>query len=120
MDISANIKKLREEKGLIQKQVAAELGIGYSNYNKMENGIREPSVAELQKLAKLFEISVDELINGDNATPKEVFIADETATKQMQLINELDTEEKNIVFKMVNTFLTQKKFKEFFQKNIEI
>ena len=27
-------------------------------------------------------------------------------------------EEKSIVFKMVGTFLTQKRFKDFFQKNI--
>ena len=30
------------------KQVAAELGIGYTNYNKMENGNREPSVLRIR------------------------------------------------------------------------
>ncbi|GAE82754.1 helix-turn-helix domain-containing protein [Bacteroides reticulotermitis] len=38
MDIATNIRRLREQQGLIQKQVVHELGIGYSNYNKMENG----------------------------------------------------------------------------------
>jgi len=33
-------------------------------------------------------------------------------------IQELEPEEKNMVFKMVDTFLTKKKYKEFFQKNV--
>ncbi|WP_175606689.1 hypothetical protein [Belliella pelovolcani] len=33
-------------------------------------------------------------------------------------IAELEPEEKNMVFKMIDTFLTKKKFKDFFQKNV--
>ena len=118
MDVAASIKRLREQQGWIQKQVAMELGIGYSNYNKMENGAREPSVAELQKLANLYNITVDELLNPQDTTPKEVFIADKTANEQMKLIQELDEEDKQTVFHIVDKMLTNKKFKDFFQKNI--
>jgi hypothetical protein len=38
--------------------------------------------------------------------------------EQVKMIQNLDPEEKNMVFKIVDTFLTQKKFKDFFQKNI--
>jgi len=41
MNIAVNIKKLREKQGFIQKRVDSELGIGYSNYNKMENGAKD-------------------------------------------------------------------------------
>jgi transcriptional regulator with XRE-family HTH domain len=44
MNVGDNIKKLRKEKGLQQKQIAIELGIDQSNYNKIENGKREPSL----------------------------------------------------------------------------
>ena len=118
MDIAANIRRLREQQGWIQKQVAAELGIGYSNYNKMENGAREPSVDELQKLAKLYNITVDELLNPEDVTPKEVFIADENTNEQLRLIQELDEDDKQTVFHIVNKMLTTKKFKDFFQKNV--
>jgi transcriptional regulator with XRE-family HTH domain len=118
MDFATNVKRLREQNNLIQKQVALELGIGYSNYNKMGNGIREPSLAELQKLAKLFNVSVDELINPEDTTPKEVVIADKSTTEQMRLIQELDEEDKQTIFRLIDKMLTNKKFKEFFQKNI--
>lgn len=47
-----------------------------SNYNRMENGFREPPVVELQKLSKLCNITVDELINPEEVTPREVVIED--------------------------------------------
>jgi transcriptional regulator with XRE-family HTH domain len=52
--------------------VASDLGIGYTNYNKRENGNREPSVKELQLLAKLYEMTVDQILNYEGELPKEV------------------------------------------------
>ncbi|SRR6266540_209556 len=118
MSLGDNIKKIREQKGLLQKQVANELGIGYTNYNKMENGNREPSVSELQKLAKLFSMTVDQVINFDNDMPQEVVLEDKSSIEQMNLIKQLDDEDRAVVFKIIDTMLTKKKFKEFFQKNV--
>ena len=53
-----------------------------------------------------------------NDLPNEVSLEDKTTVEQVRLIQELDQEEKNMVFKMVETFLTNKKFKDFFNKNI--
>jgi len=46
------------------------------------------------------------------------FTEDKTLVEQVKLIQELEPEEKSMVFKMVDTFLTQKKFKDFFQKKM--
>jgi transcriptional regulator with XRE-family HTH domain len=120
MDIAANIKKLREENSLIQKQVAAELGIGYSNYNKMENGFREPSVMELQKLAKLYNITVDQLLNPDEITPTEIAIEDKNLTERIKLIDQLDEQDKQAVYRIIDCMLTKTKFKQFFEKNVAL
>jgi transcriptional regulator with XRE-family HTH domain len=37
-----------------------------------ENGNREPSVKELQLLAKLYEMTVDQILNYEGELPKEV------------------------------------------------
>ena len=57
-------------------------------------------------------------MNPEEDIPQEITIEDKTLTEQVKLISELEPEEKNMVFKMVDTFLTQKKFKDFFNKNI--
>ena len=43
-----------------------------------------------------------------------------STVEQMKLIQELDQEEKNMIFKMIETFLTKKKFKDFFSQNIAV
>ena len=45
-------------------------------------------------------------------------IADKTANEQLRLIQELDEDDKQTVFRIVDKMLTTKKFKDFFQKNI--
>ena len=118
MGLADNIKKLREDRGLRQKEVANALDIGYSNYNKIENGNREISVKELQRLAGFYNISVDQVLNLDGGLPKEVVIEDKQAREQLRLISELDTDDRAIIFKMIDKMLTSKKFKDFFQKNV--
>ena len=118
MNIAENIKCLREQKGMLQKQVAAEIGLGISHYNKIENGQREASVKMLDKLAKLYGISIDQIVHLDGELPKEVTIEDKTAMEQVRLLQELNEKDRSIIFAIIDTMLTKKKFKDFFQKNV--
>ncbi len=60
----ANLKNARKECGLTQKQVAVYLGVVESCYANWEQGRTEPNIEILRKLCVLFDISIDELING--------------------------------------------------------
>ena len=110
------IKKIREDKGLMQKEVSAHLEIGNSNYNKLENGHRDLSVDELLKLSKLFNLTTDQILNYENIIPEDVTIEDKPDFEKLHLINQLDEDDKSMIFKMVDKMLTTKKFKDFFNK----
>ena len=58
-----NLKNIRKEKGLSQKQVALRLGVVESCYANWEQGRTEPSISMLRKLCEIFTINIDELIN---------------------------------------------------------
>ena len=118
MSIGQNIKKIREEKGLKQQQIAELVHMHRSNYSKVESGQREISVDALNKIANYFGVSIDQIVNFEGAVPKEITVEDKTLMEQVKMIQELEPDEKNMVFKMVDTFLTKKKFKDFFQKNV--
>ena len=45
-------------------------------------------------------------------------VKDKTVTEQMKLIQELDEEDKKTIFRLIEKMLTNKKFKDFFNKNI--
>ena len=118
MHLGQNIKRLREDRGIKQNEIADLIGMHRSNYSKIESGQREISIAAIDKIANYFNMTIDELIHLGNDIPKEVSLEDKNTVEQVKLIQELDQEEKNMVFKMVETFLTKKRFKEFFQKNV--
>lgn len=63
MGIGYNIRKYRMQLKLTQKELAKEIGVEQTTISKYEQGILEPNIEALVKLAKLFGISVDELLN---------------------------------------------------------
>jgi len=118
MNIAENIKNIREEKGLKQIEVANHIDVDKSAYSKIEKGIRAVSVEELYKMAQLFNSTTDDILNYDGKIPQEVIIEDKTAVEQMRLIQQLDEEDKSTVMKIIDKMLTNKKFKDFFSKNV--
>jgi transcriptional regulator with XRE-family HTH domain len=118
MGLSENIKTIREEKNLKQIEVATHIGVDKSAYSKIEKGARALTVDELQKVAQLFNMTTDQIINYDGKLPKEVVIEDKTAVEQMRMIQQLDEEDKQTIFRLIDKMLTNKKFKDFFAKNV--
>ena len=118
MHVGENIKKLREEKEMLQKQVAAAVGVHPSNYSKIEKGEREPSIEVLDGLAKLFGVTIDQIVHLDENLPKEIVVEDKTTTEQIKLIQQLDDEDKKAIFRIISTMVTKNKFKDFFNKNV--
>ena len=119
MDIANNIKKLHEERGLIQKEVANAIGVHPSNYSKMEKGEREFGIEVIDKLAKFFGLTIDELAHSNNKLPKQVKVEDKTANEKVQLTSQLDEEDKSAVYRIIKGILTKNKFQTFFEQNIQ-
>lgn len=60
------IKKLREQKGLTQSELAKQLGITRSGVNAWEMGISIPSTQYIVQLSMIFKISTDYLLGVEN------------------------------------------------------
>ncbi len=118
MHVGLNIKKIREQKGLMQKEIAAVAGMHPANYNKVEKGEREPSIDALDKIAKFFGRTIDQLIHYEGNMPSEVTIEDKTANEKVRMIEQLEETDKQALYRMIDCMLTKNKFKDFFNKNI--
>ena len=57
-----NIKNLREDNDLRQREVAAALNVSQNTYSQYENGVIELTAGNLIKLADLYGVSVDYLL----------------------------------------------------------
>ena len=73
---------------------------------------------ELQQLARLFGMTVDQILTYEGELPQEITVENKPGFEQVNLINQLDEDDRSTVFKIIDTMLTKKKFKDFFQKNV--
>ena len=68
--ISKNIKNLRKEKGLTQKELADLLHVTSQAVSRWEKGDVEPSIDTISEMASIFEVTTDEIIGGPDKKPK--------------------------------------------------
>ena len=62
-NLANNIKKLRKAKGLSQEKLARLADVANNTLIKMESGEnKNPTLNTLKKVAKAFDVSVDDLI----------------------------------------------------------
>lgn len=64
-DFSDRLKSLRDAKGWTKTYVANHLGIKMQTYANYEYGLREPDLKLTNNIAKLFGVTSDYLISGE-------------------------------------------------------
>ena len=68
--LSKNIKALRIQKGYTQKELAELLHVTSQAVSRWEQGDVEPSIDTISNMAKIFEVTTDEIIGGLENKPK--------------------------------------------------
>lgn len=64
------IKDIRKKNNLTQKQLADKYGVTYQAVSKWENGINLPDVTLIRQISKDFNISVEDILDGELLTKK--------------------------------------------------
>lgn len=57
-----NLKNIRIQNHLTQKEIATKLNISRSTYNNYEQGVAEPDIETLKKLADIYHTTTDTII----------------------------------------------------------
>ena len=78
--VGKNIKKFRERKELTQEQLAESLNVTRQAVSNWENEKTQPDIETLNKLALTLEVSVEEIIYGEQKQAAPV-VRKETALK---------------------------------------
>lgn len=67
-----NLKRIRTEKDISQKDMAEKLGFAQNNYSKIERGLVELSVSRLYEIADILEVSVLKILGEDDDAQKSI------------------------------------------------
>lgn len=95
------LKELRKNSALTQKQIADVLGIDRSTYSYYENGKASPSLAVLLRIAKVFNVTLDYVIYGDDSKTVQANVLSDNSsvyTKVDSFVNLSDTEKNLLMY----------------------
>jgi transcriptional regulator with XRE-family HTH domain len=109
MGLADNLKRLRKKQGWSQTQLAEQIGSQLSHVNRIETGKYNPSLDVVQKLASVFDVSIDYLVSNTEDDFKEVRIEDKSLLERVKLIDSLDKEDKSALIRVIDSMLTKKK-----------
>lgn len=107
-----NLKKLRTEKKLSQKQLAEEINTKQQNIHRYENGFYEPDIHTLKLLADFFETSIDYLVGNTDIRhkiePVQPFDLNEDESLLVEKYRQLDPNVRSSIMRMIDTLLEHK------------
>lgn len=120
---TSNLKKIRIEKNILQKQIAKDLGMKQSSYSLIENNIYNINVKTLLKIANYLDVSTDYLLGLkeieeenkiENENRKIVNLKITTDDKAILNLDEDDKKEwekaiENLVLKAIDKYEKKKK-----------
>lgn len=65
MEFNEKLQQLRKQRNLTQEQLAQQLYVSRTAVSKWESGKGYPNIESLKSISKLFSISIDELLSGE-------------------------------------------------------
>ena len=103
-----NLRLLREEKGMSQKQLADCIGVSQQSINKYENHNVEPDISALIRIADCFSTSVDYIIGYTEErrpiAPLAAYNADSEEFALLQKYRNLSEKQKQCVNMLIETY----------------
>jgi transcriptional regulator with XRE-family HTH domain len=103
------IKKMREERGLSQKEVASGVGIDRGQYSRIETNKVEPTLSTLEKIATAFQVEVEDFFKKEAPLTVESF--DKSLVEKVKLIDGLEEQQKTHIYAIIDMAVANKRLK---------
>ncbi len=105
IELGNRIQELRKQIGLTQSQLAKKIEISHTQMARYETKGVQPPADVLSRLADIFDVSIDYLVNGDKSNRAEQTLKDAELIKQFKQLDLLPEDEKNSILKVVNALI---------------
>jgi transcriptional regulator with XRE-family HTH domain len=104
-DFGSNLKRFQSEKGFSQEAFAAKIGVHVTNLSKYERNKSVPSLEVAKKMAGVLDMSLDELVYGQQNEKARIRIADNELLSLFNKTQHLPDDQKKTVMDLLSAFL---------------
>ncbi len=103
------LRQLRKQRGLSQAELAELVDVHYNHIGRYEREASRPSADTLARLADALDVSADYLLEGCTKDAARADFKDRELLRQFQEVELLPDEDKDVIKKLIDAFLTKKK-----------
>ena len=104
-ELGKRIQELRKQSGLTQAQLASKIEISHTQLTRYESKNIQPPADVLQRMANIFDVSIDYIVSGNKSDKVEQTLKDAELIKQFKNLDKLPEEEKNTILKVINALI---------------
>ena len=115
-DFGPRLRQLREARNLSQREAADLLAIDYMQVSRYEKGVNLPSVEMAIKLARILQVTTDELLTGDRSAPEPPKIRSPKLFDRFQTIDALPKEKQEVAVQLLDAIISQHELESFTER----
>lgn len=115
MTLGQRIQELRKKANLSQSDLAAKIDISYPQMSRYEIKDVQPPADVLKRLADVFGVSIDYLVNGSLEQKAESTIDDNELLQQFKEVEQMNDDDRGTVKKLIDAFITKRKVQKLAQ-----
>lgn len=102
------LRDLRRQKGLSQSELGKLANLHYTHIGRFERGTSRPGGDTLKRLADALDVTGDYLLEGATDEAAKARFEDRELLRQFQEVEQLPDEDKEVIKKLLDAFLTKK------------
>ena len=111
-DFAENLKKCRTRKGISQEELSKKISIHPVQFSRYERGQSVPSIEVVQKIADALEVSIDQLVYGDQDNKAEQSISDRELLSMFKKVQLLSERQKETVKDFLSSYILKNDLKQ--------
>jgi transcriptional regulator with XRE-family HTH domain len=106
------LRELRKQHGFSQAVLGERVGVHYTHIGRYERGRSRPAADTLKRLADVLGVSGDYLLEGAVEEAARARFEDRELLRQFQEVEKLPDDDKVVIKRFLDAFLTKKRLQE--------
>ena len=115
MTLGQRIQELRKKSSLSQSELATKIDISYPQMSRYEIKGVQPPADVLKRLANVFGVSIDFIVNGSLEQKAENSLDDNELLQQFKEVEQMNEDDRNTIKKLIDAFITKRKIQKLTQ-----
>ena len=115
MTLGQRIQELRKKANLSQSELATKIDVSYPQMSRYEIKEVQPPADVLKRLADVFGVSIDYIVNGSSGQKAQESLGDAELLSQFREVEQMNDDDRGTIKKLIDAFITKRKVQKLAQ-----